>query len=127
VRITQPDSGIAEKASGDTGEHELLADPVVVRSAKNAPNPALGINSDRPEALWIRGWPQYHRCHRAPRVVLRVGVCEVRCEEHIAVHDNHRSLWVIKRTACFSEAATGPEQDRFTGKSKLHIARAGGF
>jgi hypothetical protein len=103
--MTQPDSGITEKA----------------------PNPPPRVDSDRPEALWRARSSEYHRCHRTPCVVLRAGVREVRRKERIAVHDNHGSLCVIKRTVCFSEAAAGPEQGCFTGKAKLDIARTRGF
>jgi len=57
----------------DPGEHQCFVRSIVGRDAKKRPNPALGIDSDRPKPLGVGGSTEYHGCHCPPREVLGVG------------------------------------------------------
>jgi hypothetical protein len=91
----------------------------VARDTKQASNPAIAVEPDRPETLWVQSSPKYHRCDSASGQVLGVGVTEVGRKQRIAVHDHDGSLRVIERNACLAKTATGPQQGLFTGKSKF--------
>jgi hypothetical protein len=100
-------------------KHERVADRGVARDTEEASNPAIAVESDRPETLWVRSSPKYHRCNSTSGQVLGAGVTEVGRKQRIAVHDHDGSPRVIKRKACLTKTATGPQQGLFTGKSKL--------
>jgi len=111
----------------DPGEHQCFVRSIVGRDAKKRPNPALGIDSDRPKPLGVGGSTEYHGCHCPPREVLGVGAAEVRREERIAIHDDHGILWIIERSARFSEATAGSKKSRFAREPQRDTVGARGF